>query len=221
MINNIIGKNNFFELTKKLIEKSHFFIKEKSDISSVSLRDINRFGKMYKFFNEYLEKRKRYSNDKEIEIEKDSIILSLYFCYYLRIPTMNLRKEYINEIKKIEDIPFEQISDRESEFITNIILEGKKGYAKNKALKENLFCEFVCLINKEPLIICGKPGSSKSLSVQLIIDAMEGNKYSHEFFKQYDKVIPSFYQCSITSNSESVQKLFDRARNKLEKMNFQ
>ena len=210
-----IGKNEFFEIIEKLIETSHFFIKRKSDISSVSLREIDRFGNLYIFFYEYLEKRK--IDKEEKKRQKNSIILSLYFCYYLRLPTSELRKEYLLEIKKIDaDLKFEEISERESKFIIDKILEGKKGYAKNRALRENLFCEFICLLNKEPLIICGKPGSSKSLSVRLLLDAMRGELSSNDFFKEYNEVIPSFYQCSITSTSESVEQVFNRARKKLE-----
>ena len=205
------------EFIEKLLEMSHFFVKEKSDISSVSLREIQRFNKMYKFFDKYLKEDRKIKSQNQRE--KEAVILSLYFCYYLRLPTKLLRNEYLEEIKKIEDIPFIEVSKRESEFITDKILDGKKEYVKNKALIENLFCEYVCILNKEPLIICGKPGASKSLSIQLLIDAMRGKFSSNKFFRKYEEVIPSFYQCSLTSNSESVQKVFDRARNKLKNNN--
>ena len=220
IIKTMIGNNEYYELIEKLIETSHFFIKEKSDISSVSLREINRFGKIYNFFNNYLEKR---NIDKDIkQRQKNSIILSLYFCYYLRLPTTDLREEYLSKIKAIDtNLKFEEISRRESEFILDKILEGKKGYAKNRALRENLFCEFICLENKEPLIICGKPGSSKSLSVRLLLDAMRGKFSSNDFFKDYNEVIPSFYQCSITSTSESVEEVFKRSRKKLENLKYE
>jgi uncharacterized protein YcgL (UPF0745 family) len=170
MIKKEIKEKELFELIENFLEMSHFFIKEKSDISSVSLREINRFGKMYNFFyNTYLENRKM-KIDKVQKI-KDSLILSLYFCYYLKLPISSLRIEYLTKIKNIaeemkEDFDFIGVSKRESDFIATQILDGKIEYSKNKALTENLFCEFICLINKEPLIICGKPGSSKSLSVQ-------------------------------------------------------
>ena len=40
-------------------------------------------------------------------------------------------------------------------------------------------------------------------------------------FKQYNEVIPSFYQCSITSTSESVEQVFNRARKKLENLKYE
>ena len=43
---------------------------------------------------------------------------------------------------------------------------------------------------REPLIICGKPGSSKSLSVRLLLNAMKGEKSHINFFKQSE---PRFF----------------------------
>ena len=218
MIKKMIKEKNYIKLIEKILVKSHFFIKEKSDISSVSLREINRFGKIYNFFYQVYLNRRVENNDIK---QRNSIILSLYFCYYLKIPTTELRKEYLSEIKNIGD--FIEVTERESMFVVEQVLKGKKGYAKNRALRENLFCEFICLINKEPLIICGKPGTSKSLSVHLLISAIREQSSSKEFFKQFpqiSQIIPSFYQCSITSTSENIQKLFNKARKKLENNDY-
>ena len=218
----ITGENEESEkLILKLLKKSHFFMREKSDISSVSLREINRFGKIYIYFlHKYFPNKYKNSPLNNVH-HKDSIILSLYFCYYLKIPTKELRKEYLEEIEKIEKINFEEVSKRETDYIVDKIIGKSKGYAKNRALTQNLFCEFICLENKEPLIICGKPGSSKTLSINLILKAMKGENSSDEFFKQCQEVIPSFYQCSLASTSEGIQKVFDRARQKLKNSNYQ
>ena len=49
--------------------------------------------------------------------------------------------------------------------INNIELEN--GIAKNRALLDNIFSLFIAINNKVPIFIAGKPGCSKSLSVQL------------------------------------------------------
>ena len=86
----ISSKNR--ELINKLVYDSHFFIINKGDISSVSLREINRFGKFFSFFNEEYLKKYRKSNSEKNELEIQSIALSLYFCYYLRLPSTELRQ---------------------------------------------------------------------------------------------------------------------------------
>ena len=214
------------ELIKLLVCESHFFIKEKGDISSISLREINRFGKIFEFFYEkYLKIYRKYRNQnlEQNEFEKKVISLSIYIAYYLRLPSTKLRDNYISSISKVigkNTIEFKSIFEEESQFITNNVLEGKKGYAKNKGLCENIFSEFICILMREPLIICGKPGSSKSLSVRLLLNAMKGEKSHINFFKQFPEVIPTFYQCSLISTSEHLIKVFEKARNKLKRTDY-
>ena len=52
-------------------------------------------------------------------------------------------------------------------------IELKRGIGKNDLLKENLFLMFVAVSTQIPLIIVGKPGTGKSLSSQLIYNAMK------------------------------------------------
>ena len=58
------------QLINELVSKSHFFIIEKGDISSVSLREINRFGKFFSFFFEKYFKiyKKLITEPKKLEI---------------------------------------------------------------------------------------------------------------------------------------------------------
>jgi DNA mismatch repair protein MutL len=43
---------------------------------------------------------------------------------------------------------------------------------------ENIFTMLPCIINKIPLFICGKPGCSKSLSIQIIFNAKPSKSYN-------------------------------------------
>ena len=204
-----------------LIAESHFFVRVKGDISSVSLREINRFKKFYcfffkKYFNEY---RRLNLSKKDLEI--NSLILSLYFCYYLRFPTNGLREEYVEKIISDKIKNFKKFCEDESKFITIQVLQNKIGYSKNKALCENIFSELICILLREPLIICGKPGSSKTLSMRLLLDTMKGPNSYIEFFKQFPEVITSFYQCSLTSTSENLEELFKKAEERLKKTNYE
>jgi hypothetical protein len=67
----------------------------------------------------------------------------------------NFSKKMSFELDK-ED--FLEIPLREEKYITEqFILDNEKGIVLNRMLKENLFTLFVCLNNREPLIIIGKP----------------------------------------------------------------
>ena len=125
----ISSKNR--ELINKLVYDSHIFIIIIGDISSVSLREIKRFGKFFSFFNDEYLKKYRKSNSEKNELEIQSIALSLYFCYYLRLPSTDLRQNYLEEIIQ-NNIDFITICEKETKFITEQVLSGKKGYAKNK-----------------------------------------------------------------------------------------
>lgn len=57
-------------------------------------------------------------------------------------------------------------------YVDNI--EIPPGIGVNMSLKENLFVIATCIRNMIPLFITGKPGSSKTLAMNLIIKSMKG-----------------------------------------------
>ena len=112
------------------------FIRDKNDISSVSLRDIKRFCILCDFFVEYYNKNKKlfkninqeefpdefefrdyYLNLNKNDIYKNSIKLSLYTCYYLRIRTMELRQEFSKKMNSIFGDEFLEIAKQEQQYI--------------------------------------------------------------------------------------------------------
>ena len=76
----------------------------------------------------------------------------------------------------------------EEEFLIEQI-ELDRSINKNQILKENLFLLFLSVVTKMPFIIIGKPGTGKSLGVQLIYNSMRGKYSKTNFFKQYPKII--------------------------------
>ena len=235
--------NKIHTFAKEMIVCSQNFIRIKNDISSVSLREIRRFNIFYEFFIKYLKEKKEMSNNdslENIQVEnKDkfyknldsfslqiySIILSIFVCYYLRITDTKVREELkikLNEIinkfdERFKDIDFLNIPEKEELYVVdNIKLE--KGIAKNRALKDNIFSLFVAINNKVPIFIVGKPGCSKSLSVQLINKAMKGNSSNSPLFKKLPKIILNSYQGSMGSTSEGVLKVFKIARSKIKNL---
>ena len=91
------------EIASNSIIEAQKYVREKNDVSSVSLREIRRFSIFYKFFVEYLRQKRIlfgniddqkehfeeldmfYKNLSDFEIYKYSINLSVYVCYYLRL----------------------------------------------------------------------------------------------------------------------------------------
>ena len=168
-----------------------------------------------------------YSTLTDKEIKLYSINLSVYLGYYLRLNEdvnnnsddnqkgKGLRRilyEKLNEIFMQESQKdFLLVPELEENFIADNV-ELEKGIAKNRALLENLFSLFVAINTKVPIFILGKPGCSKSLSVQLINNSMKGVSSSNLFFKKYPKMYVSTYQGSLNSTSEGVKAIFDKAR---------
>lgn len=68
--------------------------------------------------------------------------------------------------------------------------------AFNDALRENVFSTFVCVMNKIPILIIGNPGSSKSLSVNILASNLNGNSSEIEIFRRYPEINMIYFQGS-------------------------
>jgi len=229
ILNKLIIDKNILNRIQRIAEVAIFdaqeFIKANYEISSVSLREIRRWGILFEWFlhllstNRFIFKEIKLTN--EYDICYYSLNLSIYLCYYIRIFNKNIRKRFTELMKQSfgKKFNFEHFPKRIQNIIaTEVDLE--EGIAKNKALLENLFAIFVCLNTKIPLFIIGKPGCSKSLSAQLIFKSMNGKDSSSEFFKEFPKVYTKSYQGSLTSNSKGVLKIFKKARDSLKNEEF-
>ena len=211
------------------------FVREKNDVSSVSLREIRRFSIFYAFFVEYFRKNKilfenRDKNEVLDEVDSyhktmtkeeiyiNSIKLSIYLCYYMRLSKKEFRKDLALKMNSIFGDNFIFVPEREQQYIARNI-EMKKGIAKNRALLENLFTIFSCVNAKVPLFIVGKPGCSKSLSVQLLFNAMKGDSSDNALFKTLPKLFINSFQGSKGSTSKGVLNIFKKARNLLKTSN--
>ena len=105
-ISSIIGDQFTLEeqelkgITEKIIIKCHNYLRKKFDPSVVSLREMARFTKCCEFFmNEYyVHKYKNKSVNKELT-KINSIIISVYLCYYLRLIDHETRSELDRELE--------------------------------------------------------------------------------------------------------------------------
>lgn len=53
-------------------------------------------------------------------------------------------------------------------------MELKPGIGRNFPLSENIFVMITCILNQIPLVITGKPGSSKTLAMNIILKSFKG-----------------------------------------------
>ena len=128
-----------------------------------------------------------------------------------------LKSDIENEMKKnkiSEFNGFSQILFIEENFLIKQINLGN-GIGLNKSLRDNIFLLFVALITKIPLIIIGKPGSGKSMSVHLLYKVMKGKYSQSEFFCKFPSIMQSYIQGSYSTKPEDVENIFEIATNKL------
>jgi len=212
LINNI-NNNDLGNITNEIIESiaiCHDFIREKYDKSSVSMREIRRFG----IFFEYFIKNTRSSLSPYTKM-KLSLNMTLYLCYYLRLNDKKYREELASNLQKFyKDSNFLRVPEYHIKKVTKeMTIEKSKGIALNRALKENLFTCFTCIDNNVPLIIVGKPGTGKSLSFQILYNTLKGEYSDSPLFRTKGKLYRYYYQGSETSTAEGIEQVFNKASN--------
>ena len=201
-----LNKNKENENKDKIDDETKKYYKIKSIICSIYIcyyirliNDEKRGGFDAELQKTLLKIVNFYSENKNNE-ENESNLLN-------KIKNEKLKKEVI------ERKNFEQFSDLlkiEEEFLLKQI-ELDKGIGKNELLKENLFLLFLAVVTKIPVIIIGKPGTGKSLSVQLIYNSMRGKYSKNKFFQKYPPIIQIYFQGSESTQPEDVTELFKKA----------
>ena len=223
-------ENQVYKNAVDLIFAAQDYLRTHYDSSSVSLREVRRCAIFIKSFYDFLriiqtnssidcDYRKDLKKWTVDDLLSKSLNLCLFLCYYLRIPNKKVKNDLLNEPtfkKYYKDIKhFSLFPNQIMEHLGNEIIK-EKGIAKNKALKENIFTLFFCIINRIPVFICGKPGTSKSLSVQLLFNAMVGESSSSKLLQKFPRLTINSYQGAKTSTSEGVERVFQKAKKYLE-----
>ena len=220
-------KTNFLKMETECVKICQNFMKKNNDVSIVSLREVNRYNIFFKYFYGYLMKKKKdtnkdndndsnkfYNSKNELEILYFSINLSLFICYYLRIPDKQSRDELcflLNKQKYFSDGNFLLIPQMEQNYLLDN-LQIPVGIAKNKNLKENIFLIFFCIINKIPVIICGAPGKSKTLSLEILQDSMKGKSSKSNFCRMFPPLTAFKIQGSLNTTSDDILNIFEKGR---------
>ena len=203
-----------------LLSCSQEFLRQNNFI--VSLREVDRFVRLVKWFDETEKLRQKVtpvSYDVRVK-EIKSIVLALAHCYLSRLNTEELRNRYQEEMMKhfichaysmTEISTFANIVNVEgNDYLTR--MELPDGIAKNTALRENVFSMLVCILNRIPIFVVGKPGCSKSLSIQLIRSNLRGCDSQDPLFRELPQLDFVSYQGSESSTSEGIIKVFEKAQ---------
>lgn len=207
------------EFAKKFIRKSSGANDDDSFVSDcatscVSQRDIQRVFDFFFWLRRVYAYRKTLEGPSGLEHpEQRAILVALGLVYYLRLDSEH-RKEYVIRIDKVvsvsETVSFMEAFDDDINWLISK-LHIPNGIAKTRTLKENLFATIVCACTKTPLIVVGKPGTSKTLSFNLAIDNLKGD-YSHSDVLRNPELFPALdplvYQCSKQTTSLEIDNLF-------------
>ena len=126
-----------------------------------------------------------------------------------------------NIIEWLEDTKFpthsfkKLIEDEEKSLLYQMNIKKLKGRGLNNSLKENIFLMFFSIFYHIPLIVVGKPGCSKSLSIQLIIRIMLGEFSESNFLKKHPTINSTGFQGSETNTPENIENIFFKAEKKI------
>ncbi|WAR16700.1 R213A-like protein, partial [Mya arenaria] len=170
-------------LSKILTESQTFMRKQEDECSFVSLRDVERTLFVMSWFfskgSEFLYQIMNMRNKNLTDLTR-SLILALGVCYHACLKS---RKMYRQAIEKHFKAPF---CLRENDGADQILEE----------------------IEKVPLFLVGKPGSSKSLAKTIVSDAMQGNSSYSNLFKSLKQTQMVSFQCSPLATPDGIVATF-------------
>ena len=193
--------------------------------SCVSQRDIQRVITFYEWLMRVYNKYKQHG--KDADYHQRAVIVAIGVAYYMRLD-LDFRKRYREQIDKCSSnaMSFSNAFQEELDWFTGEVYL-PPGIARTEALKENLFAVIICTATHTPLIIVGPPGSSKTLSFNLVISNLKGKESKSKLFRNaelFPCLTPYYYQCSRQSTSSEIDTVFQRAisrQNKYSSANLQ
>ncbi|KAL3859950.1 hypothetical protein ACJMK2_010129 [Sinanodonta woodiana] len=188
--------------------------------SAVSLRDVNRCKLLARWFQKFMKKKTTHCLPQSKDFQIRCMILALAHCYHCRFANALDREWYRNGMADV--FYCHQIAEYDQNKIQNIIteeqtdilnrMELQTGTAQNTALQENVFIILVCILNKIPIFVVGKPGCSKSLSIQVIRSNLRGRDSKDQLFKSLPQLNCVSFQGSESSTSDGIKKVFEKAQ---------
>jgi hypothetical protein len=214
------------EIISTLIGRSQQYIREfEGDPSVVSLRDVQRCIKLLNWFSSKFGTNKV---GQKISSLCRALVLAIAHVYGYRLPTTSARYSFWIKISSIANsfgkaavkVKFDALGkhgtaqnileNMQRRFVNNLVVE--PGIALNQALTENLFVTIICILNVIPIFIVGKPGTSKTLAIQIIASNLQGKQSIKPLWRKFPAVYLFQYQCSPLSTSASILFQYEAAK---------
>ncbi|ETO11311.1 hypothetical protein RFI_26065, partial [Reticulomyxa filosa] len=161
----------------------------------VSLRDVSRCLKIFEW------------------LMKTILNIAIGLCYYFQL-NIDERRQLSKKLSST-GIAFNNLLESEIDKLCKSFII-PPGVALNQGLKENLFILFMSIITTTPIVLVGKPGTSKTLSFQIVRDNLSHNKT--EFEKRLHANGISFhvkpihtiaFQCTCDSKPQRIKERWD------------
>ncbi|XP_074426105.1 E3 ubiquitin-protein ligase rnf213-alpha-like isoform X2 [Larus michahellis] len=206
-----IGNLDIF--TSVISASQKFLRKRKDECRVASLRDIERCMNVMLWFYKLRDllfpqiDEKKYKREPILNNAQRALVLSVGACYYVSLES---REDYLEELAKCFSVPA-SLLQQEIELCQEVFLDNlsvPEAVARNDALRENIFMIVICMDLRVPLFLVGKPGSSKSLSKTIAVDAMEGRLSKSPLFKRCKDIQLVSFQCSPYSKPEAIISTF-------------
>jgi hypothetical protein len=155
------------------------------------------------------------------------ISTSLYINYMLRTSEYRVRKNllgyYHGNLKLLASNHdfyyawnffskkiFDELSESDADFNRDIAII--------EPLKENLIAMMVCFASKIPIVICGKPGTSKTLSTEILRSRIGHGDRTKGILGRFPKMDSNYYCGSQNSTSEEIEKVFRDTENRMREL---
>ncbi|XP_075418440.1 E3 ubiquitin-protein ligase RNF213-like [Tenrec ecaudatus] len=212
-----IDQNETRLITQVLAASQGFMRTRGNECSFVSLRDVERCVKVFKWFYDHSEMLLSELDSfpcapsvTKTKFQRNPVLWSLVqaigVCYHASLERKELYRQAIcrclPEPYDDSNVILEEITQTQDLFLNGVPL--RKTIAKNLALKENVFMMVICTELKIPLFLVGKPGSSKSLAKTIVADAMQGQAASSDLFRKLKQVHLVSFQCSPHSTPQGI-----------------
>lgn len=210
-----------------MLQKAMAYVRDvEGDHSAVSLRDVHRAMKLAQWFLKFGGGAKADGSSAGKHPMSGPMVLGIAHVFYFRLATGELRSDLMRRLR-LETT----LEDRSTGFewlkpvgvMEKIVLSTQRGLcsklvvqegvAMNAALMENLYVTLVCICNKVPVFVVGKPGSSKTLTMQVLASNLQGPQSPSEFWRKFPALYIFSYQCSPLSTAMGIKHQYEIACN--------